>query len=102
MTRHPSQYSLPDHFDEPAAATNHPRLPDFGDREQDYFELLMGWPLFRSIRKAFDDRDVHPGLLIHGFRGFLVEAGRHKKIICACCGGFGHTSKKCPTLPRLR
>ena len=27
---------------------------------------------------------------------------KHKDIICAACGGYGHHSKMCPTLGRLR
>ena len=43
------------------------------------------------------DSDLYWGV-VH----LLVEARGLQNIRCEACDGFGHTQRKCPTLPRLR
>ena len=70
--------------------------------EDQYFVPLYGWPLFEQYHKLFKQGVKDLGQNVHGHRGFLVECNKHKDIVCGACGGYGHHSKVCPTLVRLR
>lgn len=42
------------------------------------------------------------GKNMYANKAFLVEAIRLKEIKCACCGGYGHHVKICPTRAKIR
>jgi len=70
-----------------------------------YDELLddlTDWPVFVHYAKAMEIAPALSSSWIHANKAFLCEAKRQLGIQCACCEGFGHTSRKCPTLKRLR
>lgn len=72
------------------------------DQTEALFVPLEGWPLFDVYREHYEREAGTVGDLVHGLRNFLIECAKHKDIICAACGGYGHHSKMCPTLGRLR
>lgn len=100
-----SQVAQPPHTGpRPAAARaqNQGGLRPFHLDEDQFFVPLNGWPLFDIYRDLFFAKVNDAGDLIYAHRGFLIECGKHKEIVCAACGGFGHHSRVCPTLVRLR
>ena len=68
-------------------------------------ELLFGlkeWPLFEEYARQLGNSDCVMSADVHGHRGFLISALGLMDIVCSCCGGYGHTDRKCPTLGRLK
>ena len=63
---------------------------------------LMNWPLFQQYALAMRSAPAAHSTWVHANKAFLLEATRQQDIQCACCEGFGHTARKCPTLKRLR
>lgn len=77
------------------------------DEDQRYaydeiLEDLKTWPVFQHYAAAMETTPAVNSSWVYANKAFLLEAKRQLQVQCACCEGFGHTSRKCPTLKRLR